>query len=140
MDGTEDFLRRMEIATLDGESWLHEIPAGYFVLGSGLSYGPWPAASCAAVLTVWYRAGLIRLHALRYPEWNLIPSDWDSRLGDGGVLADTDAEDLLDHPERWVRDRADGYVAPRRTWQGEVSSWEQWLTAALDTARRLPLR
>ncbi len=51
MDAVEDFLLRMQLATLDGESWLYLIPMGYSALGSNVEYGPWRAATCAVVLT-----------------------------------------------------------------------------------------
>ena len=140
MDEVEDFLLRMEIATLDGEGWLYQTPQGYSVLGGDVSYGPWPAASCAAVLKIWHRAGLIRLHFAGYPEWRLTPADWRVRLIDGDALADADALELLDHPRRWVPGHADGYVAPRKTSQGKAAPWDRWLAEALETARRLPLR
>jgi hypothetical protein len=139
MDEAENFLLCMQIATLDGESWLYQLPQGYSVVGSSLKYGPWPAASCATVLRIWYQADLIRLHFQDFPEWELVPSDWGTRLVDGDTLADADAWELLGHPERWVQGHTDGYVAPLRTWQGEVAPEEQWLTEALETARRLPL-
>lgn len=140
VDEVVDFLEPLWNETLDGESWLYTLPLGSSWLGTDISYGPWPAASCAAVLRVWYEADLIRLHFRDQPEWNLIPSGWGARLVDDGTLADVDALELLDHPERWVQGHADGYVTPLRTWQGEVASAEQWVGAARETARHLPLR
>lgn len=139
VDHVEDFLRQMMLTAFEC-SPLCEIPLGSYWLGSPIVHGPWPAASCAAILKVWYEAELLRLH---FPdslvEWNLIPGDWDTRLVDGDALADPDAKELLDHPERWVRERADGYVVPCATWQGDVAPMEEWLAKALDTAQRQPL-
>jgi hypothetical protein len=47
--------------------------------------------------------------------------------------------ELLDHPERWVQEHADGYVTPLGTWQGEVAPWERWLAETLETARQAAL-
>ncbi|WP_125811576.1 hypothetical protein [Actinoplanes sp. ATCC 53533] len=139
MDDVDDFLRQLRIAAFECPP-LCEVPLGSYWLGNPVMHGPWPAATCAAVLKIWYEADLIRLHFPAYPaEWNLVPGGWGTRLVDGDALADADAEKLLDHPERWVRENADGYVVPCATWQGDVAPLAEWLAAALDTAQRLPL-
>lgn len=136
-----DFLSQMQLAALE-ESPLYEIPKGSVdQLPSGpVRHGPWPAATCAAVLKTWYAAGWIGLY---YPEppsaWNVTPAAWCSRLVDGDVLARSDAEELLDHPERWIPGRADGHACPYQTDAGEAIPWQQWHDQALDIAVRLPL-
>jgi hypothetical protein len=140
VDDVTDFLRQMEIATLDGESPLCEIPLGPSFWGtpSYTARGRQPPARRSSNSGT-KQAGSVCTPGLP-PGWNLIPADWCTRLVDGDALAGPDAEELLDHPERWVREHADGYVVPCKTWQGEVAPWEQWLAEALDTAQRLPLR
>jgi hypothetical protein len=86
-------------------------------------------------------AGWIGLHFPAYPPaWNLVRADWCRRLGEGGTLAGPDAVELLDRPERWVREHADGYVAPHKTVEGKATPWEQWLAETLGMAQQLPLR
>jgi hypothetical protein len=138
MDDVDDFLRQMAIAVLE-ESPLCEIPLGSFTLGDPVVHGPWPAASCAAVLRIWFEADWIGLYFRDQPEWGLIRSDWRTRLVDSDTLAGPDARELLDHPERWVRERADGYVMLFMTWQGEVATEQEWIAAAADTAQPLSL-
>ena len=106
-----------------------------------VTHGPWPAATCAAVLRLWHQAGWIGLYLPDHPsQWELVPADWCARLVDGEALPGPDAAELLDHPERWLPGHADGHVVPYKTVEGQTTLWEQWHDEALDTARRLPLR
>ncbi len=141
VDELEDFLLQMELATLE-ETPLYEISMGSVdVVTPPVTHGPWPTASCAAVLRIWHKAGWIGLYLPDYPsDWDLIPADWCTRLIDGDVLTVPDAEELLDHPERWLLRHADGHVVPYKTAGGQTTPWEQWRNKALNTARRLPLR
>jgi hypothetical protein len=141
VDELTDFLLQMELATLE-QTPLYEIPMGSTDLVTPpVAHGPWPAATCAAVLKLWHRAGWIGLYLPDYPpEWQLMPADWCTRLVDGDTLTGPDAEELLDHPERWLRGHADGHVVPYKTVEGQAAPWEQWRNEALDTAQRLPLR
>lgn len=135
VDDVEDFLNQMRIAVMECCSPLYEIPMGSYWLGSPVVHGPWPATRCAAVLKIWYKAELIRLHFQSLPpEWDVTPGEWATRLVDGDILADPDAEELLDHPERWVRTHADGYVEPCMTWQGEVATSEEWFADVVEAA------
>lgn len=141
MDALTDFLSQMHLATLE-ESPLHEIARGSVDLLAGRSvrHGPWPAASCAAVLRIWHAAGWIGLY---YPEpppaWNVTPADWCARLANDDVLIRSDAEELLDHPARWFPGHADGHACIYQTEMGEPTPWQRWHDAALETAQRLPL-
>ncbi|MDW5326176.1 hypothetical protein [Plantactinospora sp. KLBMP9567] len=141
MDALTDFLLQMEIATLE-ETPLYAIPRGSVDLVTPpVTHGPWPAATCAAVLRIWHKADWIGLYLPDYPaEWRLVPADWCTRLVDGDTLAEPDAEELLDHPERWLLQHADGHVAPYKTAAGETTPWEQWHKEALDMAKPLPLK
>jgi hypothetical protein len=136
----EDFLLQMELAALE-QTPLYEIPMGSTDLVTPpVTHGPWPAASCAAVLSLWHKAGWIGLYLPDYPqEWDLVPAHWRTRLIDGGVLSAPDAEELLDHPERWLLGYADGHVAPYKTVEGQGAPWEQWRNEAVEAAQRLPL-
>ena len=140
VDELRDFLCQMEIAVLE-ETPLYEIPLGSIdMVTPPVDHGPWPATTCAAVLKLWHAAGWIALYLPDYPrQWNIVAADWCGRLVDGD-LTGPDAEDLLDHPERWVLGHADGHAAPYRTTEGEVTPWEQWYDHALETVRRLPLK
>jgi hypothetical protein len=138
VDGLTDFLLQMELATLE-ETPLYEIPLGSVDLATPpVTHGPWPAATCAAVLRLWHRAGWIGLHLPDWPaEWKLIPADWCSRLIDGDTLTRPDADELLDHPQRWLLGHADGHAAPYKTVAGETTPREQWHGEARDMAQRL---
>jgi hypothetical protein len=142
VDEMTDFLCQMQIATLE-ETPLYEIPKGSvdLVRGGPVHHGPWPAAACAAVLKVWHAAGWIGLHFPGYPStWNLTPADWGARIADGDTLTGLDADELLDHPERWILGQADGHVCLYQTETGRMTPWQQWYDVALETAQRLPLR
>ena len=61
VDELEDFLLQMELAVLE-ETPLYEISMGSIDLVTPpVTHGPWPAASCAAVLRRWHKAGWITL-------------------------------------------------------------------------------
>ncbi|MEN3614763.1 hypothetical protein AAH979_35165 [Plantactinospora sp. ZYX-F-223] len=141
MDELRDFICQMEIAVLE-ESSLYEIPLGSVdMVTPPVKHGPWPAATCAAVLQVWHTAGWIGLHLPEHPRgWNIVAADWCTRLVDGGSLIGPDAEELLNHPERWILGHAGGHAAPYRTAAGETTPWEQWYGPALETAQHLPLK
>jgi hypothetical protein len=138
VDELADFLRQMELATLE-QTPLYEIPMGSVDLVTPpVTHGPWPAAICAAVLRLWHTAGWIGLYFPNYPaEWRLIPADRCTRLVDGDTLTGPDAEELLGHPERWLLRHADGHVVPYKTVEGETATWEQWSDEAHDIAERL---
>ena len=140
VDELTDFLSQMEIATLE-QTPLYEIPTGSVDLVTPpVTHGPWPGATCAAVLKDWHKAGWVGLHLPDYPlEWNLTRADWCTRLVDG-ELTGPDVDELLDHPERWLLGHADGHAVPYKTVNGQRTPWGQWYDRALDTARRLPLR
>ena len=60
VDELKDFLCQMEIAVLE-ESPLYEIPRGsIYLVTPPVEHGPWPAATCAAVLRLWHTARLDR--------------------------------------------------------------------------------
>lgn len=141
VDELSDFLSQMEIAVLE-ETPLYQIPLGSTDLTAPpVEHGPWPAATCAAVLRLWHIAGWIGLYFPEYPrEWNIVAADWCSRLVYGEDLTGADAEELLDHPERWMLGHADGHAALYRTTGGETTPLEQWYDHARETARRLPLK
>src|SRR5205807_514286 len=63
VDALADFLSQMHLAALE-ESPLYEIPRGSTDLMPAAPgvHGPWPAASCAAVLNIWYAVGWIGLY------------------------------------------------------------------------------
>ncbi|MEV4705856.1 hypothetical protein [Actinoplanes sp. NPDC049316] len=142
MDDLSDFLRQMELAALE-EASLYQVPAGSVddPTGSPRHHGPWPGSTCAAVLRLWYRAGWIGLYFRDPPPgWNIPPAEWRSRLGDDHDLASRDAYDLLEQPERWVIEHADGHVQLYRTAEGESAPRETWYEQVIETARRLTLK
>ncbi|MEV6846333.1 hypothetical protein [Actinoplanes sp. NPDC051411] len=142
MDDLTDFLWQMEIGVLE-EAPLYEIPQGSIddPGGSARRHGPWPASTCAAVLEPWYRAGWIGLYFRDPPPgWNVIPAEWQSRLTDDADLAAGDAYALLEQPERWILEHADGHVQPYRTVDGEIAPREQWFEHVIKMARNLPLK
>jgi hypothetical protein len=55
-------------------------------------------------------------------------------------LAAQDACGLLQQPERWILEHADGHVQPYRTVEGEITPREQWFEYVIETARGLPLK
>jgi hypothetical protein len=128
----------MHLATAE-EAPLHEVLNGSVDLlpAGSVTHGPWPAAACAAVLSVWHDAGLIGLYFSEPPPaWNVAPADWCARLLDDGVLTGPDAKALLNHPERWTLEQADGHACPYRTEKGQATPWLRWHELALETARR----
>jgi hypothetical protein len=141
MEALTDFLSQMHLAAVE-ESPLYEIPRGSIDLmrDTPVVHGPWPASTCAAVLRIWYGQGWI---ALYYPEpppgWNITPADWCAHLVDGDVLPQAVADTLLDHPERWIADHADGQACLYQSDLGEATPWRQWYEAVVATAQRLPL-
>ncbi|MGA5301595.1 hypothetical protein ACPCHT_16830 [Nucisporomicrobium flavum] len=143
MDDLADFISQMAILVRE-EAPLHEIPHGSRDLvgaGAVVDHGPWPASTCAAVLTLWHRAGWIGFSFRDPPAgWDVAPAEWRSRLVHGEDLAARDIDDILDHPERWVPEKADGHVQPYRTDQGAKTPQEQWFDLVIETARSLPLR
>lgn len=141
VDVLGDFVGQMTLAAAE-ETPLYETPRGCTDrVEPPVTHGPWPAASCAVVLRVWFDAGWMGLYLPDWPrEWNLQRADWCGRLGDDRTLAGPDAEDLLAHPERWIFGHSDGHVAPYRTVDGQTEPWEQWYSTATVTAQRLPLK
>jgi hypothetical protein len=73
------------------------------------------------------------------PAWNLTTAGWQARLGEAGFLARAVAEELLEHPERWMEGHADGHVSLCRSDMGQQQPWERWYDLARETASRLPL-
>lgn len=141
VDDLTDFLWQMKLVVLE-EAPLYEIPQGSIDNPGpyAVRHGPWPASTCAAVLKLWYAAGWIGLYFRDPPAgWNIAPAPWRSRVTDSEDLAAEDAYGLLDQPERWILEHADGHVQPYRTVEGEMTPREQWLEHAMETARRLPL-
>ena len=141
VDALADFLSQMHLAALE-ESPLYEIPRGSTDLMPAAPgvHGPWPAASCAAVLNIWYAVGWIGLYYPVPPSgWDVAPAEWCARLVDGDVLAQADGQYLLKHPERWLVGQADGHVCLYCTKAGEATPWQRWLDLALETAQRLPI-
>ncbi|MBG0569315.1 hypothetical protein [Actinoplanes aureus] len=142
VDDLTDFLWQMEIAVLE-EAPLYEIPWGS---RDGLEpfavhHGPWSASTCAAVLRLWYEAGWIGLYFRDPPPgWNVAPAEWRNRLIGGEDLAAQDAYGLLERPERWMLEHADGHVQPYRTVEGEIAPREQWFEHVIETARTLLLK
>ena len=131
----------MHLAVLE-ESPLYEIPRGLtdLVPGTPVVHGPWPAATCAAVLRIWRSLNWIGLYYPEPPsEWRVTPAEWCARLLDGDVLRSADAEALLGHPERWIAGHADGHACLYLSDAGEVTPWPRWHEAALEAAQRLPL-
>jgi hypothetical protein len=142
VDDLTDFLWQMEILVLE-EAPLYEIPRGSIddPGGSAVRHGPWPASTCAAILKLWYQAGWIGLYFRDPPPgWNVAPAEWRGRLADGEDLAAPDAYGLLQQPERWILEHADGHVQPYRTVEGEIAPREQWFEYVIETARSLPLK
>jgi hypothetical protein len=43
--------------------------------------------------------------------WNVVAPQWRSRLTDNGALVRADAQELLEHPDRWVGEEADGHAS-----------------------------
>jgi hypothetical protein len=141
VDDLTDFLWQMEILVLE-EAPLYEIPQGSIddPTGSARRHGPWPVSTCAAVLKLWYQAGWIGLYFRDPPSgWNVIPAEWRSRLVNEDLVAQ-DAYALLEQPERWILEHADGHVQPYRTVDGEITPREQWFEHVIKTARNLPLK
>lgn len=141
MDDLEDFLEQMEEAVGAGEA-LFEVPMGWLGFGEpAVRHGPWPAATCAAVLRVWLDAGWLELVREPFPpEWDISPAEWEDRLVDGCRLTRADAADLLDHPERWGLWNADGHATLAKTGAGAAVGCDRWYAAVRATAERLPLR
>lgn len=142
MDDLTDFLWQMELLVLE-EAPLYEIPQGSIddPAGAARRHGPWPASTCAAILKLWYQAGWIGLYFRDPPaDWNVIPAEWRSRLTNEEDVAAQDGYTLLDQPERWSLERADGHVQPYRTVDGETTPRDQWFEHVIETARTLPLK
>jgi len=140
VDDLTDFLRQMEIVVLETAP-LYEIPQGSTdgVGPSAVHHGPWPASTCAAILKLWYEAGWVGLYFRDPPSgWNVAPAEWQSRLVDGEDLAAQDAHGLLQQPERWVIEHADGHVQPYRTVEGEMTPCEQWFEHVIEPVRSFP--
>ena len=141
MDALADFLSQMHLAALE-ESPLYEIPRGStdLIAGGPIVHGPWPAASCAAVLNVWYAQGWIGLYySPPPPAWNVKPADWCTRLVDGDLLSKADERALLAQPQRWLAGHADGHASLYCTDSGQTTPWQLWYDTALETAQQLPL-
>jgi hypothetical protein len=142
VDDLTDFLWQMEILVRE-EAPLYQIPQGSIDSPGpyAVYHGPWPGSTCAAILKLWYQAGWIRLYFRDPPPgWDVTPAEWRGRLVDGEDLADQDAYGLLDRPEHWVLEHADGHVQPYRTVEGEITPREQWFEHVIATARHLPLQ
>jgi hypothetical protein len=141
MDALTDFISQMHLAALE-ESPLWAIPLGSIdhARDGLVTHGPWPAATCAAVLRIWHAAGWIELYHPILPSQEApTPADRAGRLADDGVLSAKDAETLLDHPERWMPARADGHTCLYTSDTGDATPWPQWHQVARATAQHLPL-
>jgi len=141
VDPLTDFLYQMYLAVLE-ESPLYQIPRGStdLVPGGPVMHGPWPAATCAAVLTIWYALGWIGLYYPQMPpKWNVTPAQWCTRLVDGDVLPPADGQTLLAQPRRWVAGHADGHACLYCTETGQNTPWQQWYVVALETTQQLPI-
>jgi hypothetical protein len=139
VDELMDFLWSMEAAVRE-ETALFEIPQGSW--SGGRSYGPWPAATCSAVLKSWYQAGWVGIYFRDPPPgWNIAPAEWRSRVADSEDLSAQDALALFDQPERWARkEHGDGRVQPYLTTEGDITPRDQWYEHVMDLARSLPLK
>jgi len=136
-----DFLEQMYLATLE-ECPLHEVARGSEddVAGGTVIHGPWPAAGCAAIFRVWHAAGWVELYFPDLPRtWSVATAEWQGRLERGRILPLADAAMLLDHPERWLLEHADGHVSLCQSDLGETHSAKQWYALARDTAAGLQL-
>jgi hypothetical protein len=73
------------------------------------------------------------------PGWGVITADWQGRLSQDRTLPVAVAAMLLEHPERWLLEHADGHVSLFQTHLGGTRSVQQWLALASDAAVGLPL-
>lgn len=131
-DTAQDFLSQMHLAVLE-ECPLHEVAQGSTDLlpDRPIVHGPWPAERVAAVLRTWSDAGWIDLYLPELPSaWNVVPAEWQRRLRTDRTLDPADATDLLDQPQRWTIDRADGHVSPCLNDLGATIDFHLWLELA----------
>ena len=128
----QDFLSQMHLAVLE-ECPLHDVAQGSTdLLPDGpVVHGPWPAEHVAAVLRTWYTAGWIDLYLPELPSaWKVSPAECQRRLRTNRTLDPADATDLLDQPQRWTTDRADGQISLCLNDLGATIDLQLWLDLA----------